>query len=263
MAGSLPNKKKKGAKLLDPLPLKKQKAEFSFDLDGSCEPEELQESDVEEHDNATLLQKCRYDPFAHDILLRSEDEDDKEEEAGAGAGAVAGAGADSYSNSDVSDIEMRARALDEERWVFFADVGVFSAGLRVLVVDGDPTRLKILEKMLKKCNYEENEVSARGKWKKIEKVPFPSSASAISGFHYNFWVFKLAQHIDEGNEDGLYISSVASSSNLWALVMDAGTGFSSQVYEFSPYCLHKSWVYYEEPDVQATASVRAFLFERL
>ncbi|GER42703.1 protein kinase family protein [Striga asiatica] len=50
--------------------------------------------------------------------------------------------------------------------------------------------------------------------------------------------------------------SVASSSNLWALVMDAGTGFSSQVHEFSPYCLHKSWVYYEQPDVQATASVR-------
>ncbi|KAK4423909.1 Two-component response regulator ORR26 [Sesamum alatum] len=30
----------------------------------------------------------------------------------------------------------------------------FPAGLRVLVVDDDPTWLKILEKMLKKCNYE-------------------------------------------------------------------------------------------------------------
>lgn len=28
------------------------------------------------------------------------------------------------------------------------------AGLRVLVVDDDPTWLKILEKMLKKCSYE-------------------------------------------------------------------------------------------------------------
>ncbi|CAK9137365.1 unnamed protein product [Ilex paraguariensis] len=31
----------------------------------------------------------------------------------------------------------------------------FPAGLRVLVVDDDPTWLKILEKMLKKCSYEE------------------------------------------------------------------------------------------------------------
>nr|CAB3464200.1 unnamed protein product [Digitaria exilis] len=39
---------------------------------------------------------------------------------------------------------------------------------------------------------------------------------------------RLAQHISKGNEDGLFISSVASCSNLWALIMDAGTGFSSQ-----------------------------------
>jgi two-component response regulator (ARR-B family) len=30
----------------------------------------------------------------------------------------------------------------------------FPAGLRVLVVDDDPTWLKILEKMLKRCSYE-------------------------------------------------------------------------------------------------------------
>ncbi|KAK1406057.1 hypothetical protein QVD17_42254 [Tagetes erecta] len=34
------------------------------------------------------------------------------------------------------------------------DHDVFPAGLRVLVVDDDPTWLKILEKMLKKCSYE-------------------------------------------------------------------------------------------------------------
>uniref|UniRef100_A0A251VQV0 DUF7477 domain-containing protein n=2 Tax=Helianthus annuus TaxID=4232 RepID=A0A251VQV0_HELAN len=34
---------------------------------------------------------------------------------------------------------------------------------------------------------------------------------------------RLAQHIDKGNEDGLLISSVASCSNLWALIMDSGT----------------------------------------
>ncbi|KAK4780010.1 hypothetical protein SAY87_016116 [Trapa incisa] len=31
---------------------------------------------------------------------------------------------------------------------------LFPAGLRVLVVDDDPTWLKILEKMLRKCSYE-------------------------------------------------------------------------------------------------------------
>jgi CheY-like chemotaxis protein len=35
-----------------------------------------------------------------------------------------------------------------------ADATVFPYGLRVLVVDDDPTWLKILEKMLRKCSYE-------------------------------------------------------------------------------------------------------------
>lgn len=50
---------------------------------------------------------------------------------------------------------------------------------------------------------------------------------------------RLSQHIEKGNEDGLFISSVASSSNLWALIMDAGTGFTAQVYELSSCFLHK------------------------
>ncbi|KAI7735410.1 hypothetical protein M8C21_033011, partial [Ambrosia artemisiifolia] len=37
-------------------------------------------------------------------------------------------------------------------------------------------------------------------------------------------------------------SCVASASNLWALIMDAGTGFGSQVYEVSPVFLHKEWI---------------------
>lgn len=32
---------------------------------------------------------------------------------------------------------------------------------------------------------------------------------------------------------------MASSQNLWALIMDAGTGFSAQVHELAPYFLHK------------------------
>ena len=58
-------------------------------------------------------------------------------------------------------------------------------------------------------------------------------------YHYNVDDNRLLQHIQKGNEDGLFISSVASSLNLWALIMDAGTGFTSQVYELSNYFLHK------------------------
>ncbi|GAB2275790.1 Casein kinase 1-like protein hd16 [Dionaea muscipula] len=61
-------------------------------------------------------------------------------------------------------------------------------------------------------------------------------------YHYNVANLRLAQHIDKGNEDGLYISSVASCSNLWALIMDAGTGFSAQIYELSPHFLPKEWI---------------------
>eukprot|EP00252_Welwitschia_mirabilis_P007014 TRINITY_DN1800_c0_g3_i3.p1 TRINITY_DN1800_c0_g3~~TRINITY_DN1800_c0_g3_i3.p1 ORF type:complete len:760 (+),score=131.65 TRINITY_DN1800_c0_g3_i3:403-2682(+) len=61
-------------------------------------------------------------------------------------------------------------------------------------------------------------------------------------YHYNVADNRLAQHIEKGNEDGLYISSVASCSDLWALIMDAGTGFTAQVYELSPYFLHKEWI---------------------
>ncbi|KAG8083665.1 hypothetical protein GUJ93_ZPchr0016g2635 [Zizania palustris] len=61
-------------------------------------------------------------------------------------------------------------------------------------------------------------------------------------YHYNVADNRLQQHIEKGNEDGLYMSCVASSANLWALIMDAGTGFCSQVYELSPVFLHKDWI---------------------
>ncbi|XP_059457850.1 casein kinase 1-like protein HD16 [Corylus avellana] len=61
-------------------------------------------------------------------------------------------------------------------------------------------------------------------------------------YHYNVADTRLSQHIDKGNEDGLFISSVASCQNLWALIMDAGTGFTSQVYELSQHFLHKEWI---------------------
>ncbi|CAJ1951093.1 unnamed protein product [Sphenostylis stenocarpa] len=61
-------------------------------------------------------------------------------------------------------------------------------------------------------------------------------------YHYNVSDARLSQHIEKGNEDGLYISSVASCQNVWALIMDAGTGFAGQVYELSPFFLHKEWI---------------------
>ncbi|KAL8122938.1 hypothetical protein AgCh_011066 [Apium graveolens] len=61
-------------------------------------------------------------------------------------------------------------------------------------------------------------------------------------YHYNVADIRLTQHIEKGNEDGLFISSVACCQNLWALIMDAGTGFSDQVYQLSPFFLHKEWI---------------------
>ncbi|KAH9613297.1 hypothetical protein KSS87_016092, partial [Heliosperma pusillum] len=61
-------------------------------------------------------------------------------------------------------------------------------------------------------------------------------------YHYNVADNRLDQHIEKGNEDGLYISCVACCTNLWALIMDAGTGFSDQVYALSPHFLDKEWI---------------------
>lgn len=58
-------------------------------------------------------------------------------------------------------------------------------------------------------------------------------------YYYNVMDSRLHQHVEKGKNDGLNISCVASASNLWAIVMDAGTGFTSQVYELSPVFLHK------------------------
>ncbi len=39
---------------------------------------------------------------------------------------------------------------------------------------------------------------------------------------------RVEQHVEKGNVDALLISSVACCQELWALIMDAGTGFSAQ-----------------------------------
>ncbi|XP_022730129.1 casein kinase 1-like protein HD16 isoform X2 [Durio zibethinus] len=71
---------------------------------------------------------------------------------------------------------------------------------------------------------------------------YNSRTSMKQRYHYNVMDSRLHQHVEKGKEDGLYISCVASSLNLWAVVMDVGTGFTSQVYELSPIFLHKEWI---------------------
>jgi serine/threonine protein kinase len=61
-------------------------------------------------------------------------------------------------------------------------------------------------------------------------------------YHYNVANTRVEQHVDKGNDDGLFISSVACCQELWALIMDAGTGFSAQVYELSSQFLPKEWI---------------------
>lgn len=88
------------------------------------------------------------------------------------------------------------------------------------------------------------------------------SFSCCCRYHYNVADTRLTQHIEKGNEDGLYISSVASSQNLWALIMDAGTGFTSQVYELSPTCLHKVHAHaFKKPEVMVFFGIMTYLLE--
>ncbi|KAI3724875.1 hypothetical protein L1987_64642 [Smallanthus sonchifolius] len=61
-------------------------------------------------------------------------------------------------------------------------------------------------------------------------------------YYYNVKDSRLNQHVEQGKNDGIYISSVASAQNLWAVIMDAGTGFTSQVHEISPVFLRKEWI---------------------
>uniref|UniRef100_A0A7S0WZX7 non-specific serine/threonine protein kinase n=1 Tax=Chlamydomonas leiostraca TaxID=1034604 RepID=A0A7S0WZX7_9CHLO len=62
-------------------------------------------------------------------------------------------------------------------------------------------------------------------------------------YHYNVNTSRLLVHVQKGWEDGLYISSVASCANLWAIVMDAGTEFTQQIYKvhYNSF-LPKDWI---------------------
>jgi len=61
-------------------------------------------------------------------------------------------------------------------------------------------------------------------------------------YHYNVPYWKVDQHIQKGWGDGLYVSSVGSCDNLWAIIMDAGTGYTQQCYMRTGQFLPKTWI---------------------
>ena len=61
-------------------------------------------------------------------------------------------------------------------------------------------------------------------------------------YHYNVTSIRVSQHVEKGNEDGLFISSIACYQELWALIMDAGTGYTQQLYQLSTNFLPKDWI---------------------
>ncbi|PQM42630.1 hypothetical protein Pyn_10475 [Prunus yedoensis var. nudiflora] len=62
-----------------------------------------------------------------------------------------------------------------------------------------------------------------------------SASSSSSDYLYGHIRFPTSYDVVFGN-------SVVSAANLWALIMDVGTGFFSQVYELSTVFLHKDWI---------------------
>lgn len=53
---------------------------------------------------------------------------------------------------------------------------------------------------------------------------------------------RLDVHVQKGMSDGLYISCVGCAGDLWAVIMDAGTGFNGQTYTVQDSFLPKEWI---------------------
>lgn len=69
------------------------------------------------------------------------------------------------------------------------------------------------------------------------------SPAGLCRYHYNVGSTRLDVHVKKGLADGLYISSVGCTSDLWGIIMDAGTGFSQQLYRVVPDAfLPKEWI---------------------
>lgn len=53
---------------------------------------------------------------------------------------------------------------------------------------------------------------------------------------------RVEQHIKKGLEDGLQVTAVACCQELWALIMDASTDYTDQVFKISNEFLNKDWI---------------------
>jgi serine/threonine protein kinase len=62
-------------------------------------------------------------------------------------------------------------------------------------------------------------------------------------YHYNVSNARLDVHVAKGFDDRLTITSVCACGELWAVIMDAGSSLSGQVYKVSPRAfLPKEWI---------------------
>ena len=98
---------------------------------------------------------------------------------------------------------------------------------------------------------------------------FPLPFFPAQRYHYNVSFDRIGSHIQKGNDDGLFISSVTCAAcekqhdaeelrrhqcgmfidphgrpmvELWGIIMDAGTGFSQQVWTHAGSFLPKDWI---------------------
>ena len=82
---------------------------------------------------------------------------------------------------------------------------------------------------------------------------------ALGRYHYNVANSRVEQHVEKGNDDGLFISSVACCQELWALIMDAGTGFSAQARARTPPIAFSTLGSFEPLSCVCKPSCRRFL----
>lgn len=61
-------------------------------------------------------------------------------------------------------------------------------------------------------------------------------------YHYNVASNRVEQHINKGLEDNLQVTAVACCHDLWALIMDASSEYTDQVFEISTEFLPKEWI---------------------
>ncbi|DBB13465.1 hypothetical protein WJX82_005200 [Trebouxia sp. C0006] len=103
-----------------------------------------------------------------------------------------------------------------------------------------------------RAELEELDHEHDGTLKKKTRLGWPASqwitcynkhAPMKQRYHYNVGSTRLDVHVKKGLADGLYISSVGCASDLWGIIMDAGTGFGSQLYRVVPDAfLPKEWI---------------------